>query len=475
MSKKSPELLNLVSTLNSKWLKSKQIAEEIKKQLWVEVSDRSVRLWLKQEIDTELTQVRKLKNEIEYTNPFEFEWDNIVFYYKDETWTKKISIPIDEVRHIWEDYSKHWTNLTWQQIIVKYELNPKVWQLIKSRLQLYKDSDIIPDFILEKIEQTDWTEKVEEVIEEVSHKAVFNKYNNILVWKYNRNKESEYKRAITQLYDTENFLEMLRWFIDNYEPKEIKFDSVEQINNDNLYVAISDIHLWKEWTQDILKRINNIVEDISNRPENNITMFCLWDIVENLVLWGIHKWQVENMDWPFNFDLIMYTANVFEQMLIKIRKSWKNVKFIWQTWNHSRVSEKDNMDYTWWLVIYEMIKRWLQTTDIQVDYLRDIWWSYISDDLHFILQHWHLWWTKKKTKDILWEFWDNKKHNIILQWHIHHWQMEDWSDNATRITIPWLAGSWNYDQALWLSSYPWYVTIKTNENWLPNVQFIRLK
>jgi len=474
MSKKTPELLNLTEQLNNKWLKSKEISEKIKEELWVEISDRTIRLWLKQWVNKELSKIRELKDEIKYEKPFEFEWDNIVFYYKDEIWTKKISINIKEIRQIWEDYTTHWWNLNWQQIISKYELNPKVWNLIKNRLQLYKTSDIIPEWLLEHIEKTEWEEKVEEIIEEVSHKAVFNKYNNQVVKKYNTQKEIEYKKAITKLYETENFLEMLRWFIDNYEPKDIKFDTVEKIDDNNLYVAISDIHIWKENTDWVIQRLKNITEDIKQRNENNIIMFCLWDLVENLAIWWMHKWQIEHMDWPFNFDLIMETVNIFENMLIEIRKSWKNVKFIWQTWNHDRISEKDNMDYTWWLVIYEMIKRWLQTTDIEIDYLRDIWGQYKEDDLHFILQHWHLWWTKKKTKDILWEYWDNKKHNIILQWHIHHWQLEDSSDNATRIIIPWLAWSWNYDKNLWLSSYPWYVLIKKNRYWFPNVSFIRL-
>jgi len=475
--KKTPELLNYVKQLSEQWLKSKEISQEIKKNLGEVVSDRSIRKWLSEEINKWLDAVKQLSKEIEYTNPFEFEWDDIVFYVKnpDWEWTDKITLPINIIEHIWTDYTIHWNNLTWQQIMEKYELNPRAWNILKSRLWLYKSSNILPDWLLERTEKEEWEEAVEQKINEVSYKAAISKYKSKIAKRYRANKEKEYEKAITTLYNTENFLDMLRWFIDSYEPKDIKFNTVEKIDNDNLYLAISDIHIWKENTNKIIQRIKNITEDISNRKESNIIIFCLWDLVENLAVWWMHKWQVEHMDWPFNFDLIMETVNIFEQMLIEIRKSWKNVKFIWQTWNHDRISEKDNMDYTWWLVIYEMVKRWLQTTDIEIDYLRDIWWTYIDEKVHFILQHWHLWGTKKKMKDILWEFGDNKKHNIILQWHIHHWQMEDWSDNATRIIIPWLAWSWNYDKALWLSSYPWYVTMKVWVNWLPNIQFIRLK
>jgi len=64
-----------------------------------------------------------------------------------------VSIPIDEIRRIREDYTEHGGNLTQQEIIIKYELNPKVWYLIKNKLGLYKKSDIIPSWLLEKIKK----------------------------------------------------------------------------------------------------------------------------------------------------------------------------------------------------------------------------------------------------------------------------------------------------------------------------------
>jgi len=67
---------------------------------------------------------------------------------------------------------------------------------------------------------------VEKEVEEVSYKAVHNKYNNIIVKKYRTLKENEYKKAITKLYEIENFLELLRDFIDNYEPKKLSLNKV---------------------------------------------------------------------------------------------------------------------------------------------------------------------------------------------------------------------------------------------------------
>ena len=79
MAKKTPELLNYVKELKQEWLSSKQIAERIQEELWINLTDRTIRNWLKSEIDKWLEAVKKLNEEIEYTNPFEFEWDDILF------------------------------------------------------------------------------------------------------------------------------------------------------------------------------------------------------------------------------------------------------------------------------------------------------------------------------------------------------------------------------------------------------------
>jgi len=47
------------------------------------LSDRTVRYWLKQGIEEEIKKVKQLKQQIEDQPPFEFEGENIVFYYRE--------------------------------------------------------------------------------------------------------------------------------------------------------------------------------------------------------------------------------------------------------------------------------------------------------------------------------------------------------------------------------------------------------
>jgi len=98
-----------------------------------------------------------------------------------------------------------------------------------------------------------------------------------------------------------------------------------------------------------------------------IVALCLGDLVESLVDGGMHPWQEADME-MHGIDLILYVANIFTEFIVKIRGSGKRIRFIWIWGNHDRFGKNHNEDMqrTGALVIYELIKRSLLTTDIDV-------------------------------------------------------------------------------------------------------------
>jgi len=60
----------------------------------------------------------------------------------------------------------------------------------------------------------------------------------MIVKKYQRKKEDEYKKSITKLYEIENFLEMIRDYINNYNPQYVDIDLpiLEREFVDKIYV-----------------------------------------------------------------------------------------------------------------------------------------------------------------------------------------------------------------------------------------------
>ena len=140
-----------------------------------------------------------------------------------------------------------------------------------------------------------------------------------------------------------------------------------------MYIALSDIHYWKNDSYLIDERIEKITEYLINKDEKEITMFLLWDIIETAVLGWMHPGQIENMDNVYWFNLFMKTVELFEKMLLTLKENWKKVNFIWITWNHDRLESKDSLSYSAWLIIYELLKRWLKwEKNINITYYDEI-------------------------------------------------------------------------------------------------------
>lgn len=482
------EIIDAALDLSEKWFSSYEISKELYNVFWVEVNPRTIRKWLQWAVKKVQKKIQKLKDELQdieqvnksvwdWEDKYRIEWDYIFIVYKEDEDKKLLKIPLSLIKDIWYDYSRYWGNLSWEAIRRKYWLTPKAWHLIKSRLWLYKDSNAVPEFLLDIKEKTEWPESVEMEIEEVAERAVYDKYKRPIERKYKSIEDREYRRAISTLYNLENFLGFVQSYLENWDPPVPDVPELPVVWEDKkVYVAFSDLHIGKKESDKVLERLKWLQEDILMRPEQDVKLFFLWDIAEILIEWGRHPWQVESMDWPFGYELFIHAMEVLREFLIQLRQAGKRVSFVGVSWNHWTLSYEKwgDIKFTWELLIYKMLELALKDIDIQVEYLIGRWHSYPEDDVHFILNHWYQRDTKKRAQDILWEFWDQDKHNIILQWDKHHLDMKDVSDKATRIIVPALAWSNVYDESLWISAYTWYVTIKINRRWLPDVTVSRL-
>ena len=432
------------------------------------------------DIKKQKDELKDLNNAVKKQKTYEVIDDYYIFYLneKDEFWnkeTKPYPIPISTVDAMFKAYSKHWENKTSEQVLQEFKIKPEVWHVLKSRLRLFKDSHILSPVSLERFEWRE--EEMDDFIANAVEENIRDKYINKFQEVYEREFKKEAQKCMKKMAEIDSFLEYIREFIQDHEPKRIEFEPEAPKNNRSVDFAISDLHIGKVWTDKILERLNKIYSDISQRKEGVINIFCLWDLAEMLVEGWRHPWQIESMDWPYWFDLFMQTVEIIENFLLNIYQQWKQVKFIWITWNHWTLSDKKSGDreFTGELLIYEIIKRGLQKTAIEIEYLRWTWHSYPTDNFHYIINHWTWNQTNKKASEILWEYWDNTRENILLQWDKHHLEMNNVSDNATRVLVPALAWPWEYDTELWITSHPWYIKIEKNSDDLPDITVKNLK
>ena len=467
--------------LSKEWLSIRKIAEQLNVELWINLNYHNVRKAIKElswEINKTKDTIKELNEKLEEKNNYEIEDNQYVFYVSVEdktTWEKfkkRYALDVDFVDDIFNHYSRYWKNLTQQQIIDKFNLKPKVWNLIKGRLWLNKYSHVLSWETLNKSD-----EEVEEKIIDASINYIDNKKAKFIKT-IEKEKDKEFKRMLKILSSKEDMLSHLQTYLKTYKPKNIKLERKKIENNDSIDVWFSDTHLGKKDTQWVINRIEKMTNLLIDRPEKNINLMFLWDIAESLVEWWFHNWQIEEMDWIYWFELMMSIVEVFEAMLIKLYQEWKDVRFIWIGWNHWRnIKEQWDWARTNELIIFELIKKWVKHIWTQVEYMKD---SINSIDLweyHYIIWHWDnnlAQKAKTKPEDVLWKNGNKNKQNILMFWHLHSTYLSE-TDKATIIGLPWLAWRWVYDKRLDLKSSAWVVIIEKWDDGLPNVLLHRLK
>jgi len=473
------EINEKIVELRKDWLVIRNIQASILEQF-----NRKVSFWYIQKICKQFketwwaidTALEELNNAIEERPPYEISNGNYIFI-KDEV---IYPVLIETIDNIFKDYSKHWANMNWQEIMSKYKLKPEVWSLIKSRLKLYKTSNIISPYSLEHMSK----EGSDEYIESNVNEALQDKYKRTFERKYKAIKEREFKKYSNYYHQQQEFLNQLETVLKRYDPKELTKHELKKIpeidNNDTIDVWFSDLHLGKMDTQWVLNRINKLRDTLISRPEKNINLLFLWDIAETLMEWGFHPGMTESMDWPFWFDLILMVVSTIEKLLTDLYLAWKNVSLYNIWWNHWRLAPDHNQDQwrTWELVVFELIKRWVEKINVNVQYFRERINVLNLETFSYIVHHWDDWFANKAQKNaekILWNnAKDNSKHNIIMFGDRHTVSVTEWK-NYTTIWTPALAGQNTFDKRIDVHSAPWFIIIKKNVEWDPDITIVRVK
>lgn len=412
-------------------------------------------------------KIKEVNDSIDEKKPYEVIEGHYIFHRKDNA---PFKFSIQEIDAMFLDFSAKWNNLTGEEMIQKYELKPEAWQCIKNRLRLYKASNVISPYTAENTPESELDEKIE-----YATARHIDTIKGKMVATHDKRFKAEAKKAFKILGNIEYFLDNLREYISDYKPLPVNYKKIPPLNNDRFDIAFSDIHIGKQGTADIIKRFDEIYNYIISRPESNINIICLWDLWESFAPWGMHPWQVELME-MHGFELMMFIVHTFEKFLMGLEKKWKVVTFRGIGWNHDRFWQNNNQDTqrTAALCIYEMIKRGLERTEIEVNYFIEKINIFQIGELNYIIHHWDNNFDKKKQEDILWKNGNNQRYNVILHGDKHSGKFQE-TKGATMIQVPMLAGRGEYDTMLDLHSEPWFVVIEENKYKTADITFKRLK
>lgn len=411
-------------------------------------------------------------------------WEKFIPFkvnFADENWVdteKTINIKIDILDEMLFYYSSYGSNLNQKQICDKYEISWKLWNVIKSKLNITKLSWVISDITLSWLSEEERIEKMDEKID----KWLELKYRNELHKSEERQKTKKLKDLYKKITNFNDFNEELQKHIKEWKPIAYN-ENVKEQNEveelDRLTIFLTDIHLWKIESDKIIDRLNKIKERAIKSQEKNIDFIIWGDLWECFVQDWMHPWQIEYwMDNKYKkwFELILFIADTLQNFLYDISKSWKNVSLRGLSWNHDRLWVKMENDLIWTagLTIYELIKRGLQNFDIEIEYFKELVNSFKIWNINYIISHGYWNFDKKSPESIILEHWDSKEYNVIVSWDKHHLNIKEWN-KYTYIKSPALAWVGKYDKDNWFYSEPGYIEIKENEFKTADVSVKRLK
>lgn len=379
-----------------------------------------------------------------------------------ETYEEPVAISMDTIDSIYNDYVHHGQNMSWQAICDKYGIPWKAWGHLKNRLNLNKNQNIVSDITLQPLEWEDLDDKIDEMV--WTH--IFNRHKKLLKTAYDKH----IKKLLDRYSTNETWLLHLQDFLTkHYEPRKVVFPKIKIENNDIRTFDFWDIHFWKIHTDHILTRLSIMKDDIIKSKERIIYLKCFGDIIEAFAQEWMHKWQVAywmESTYGYGFELLMFAVNTLEQFLEDLYTAWKEVHFIWVPWNHDRLTDDKEKDIkkSWWMIIYEMIKRWLSKTKIDIDYMKENVYTVDIWNVRYIIAHGDWVFDKQSPEKIIVLYWDSSKYNVIISADKHHFSMKEWIKYLW-IKTPALAWKWQYDDSMFLWSEPWYITFKDNQWW----------
>lgn len=427
----------------------------------------------KKDIDDARDTIKKLNESIKEKVPYRYDEESMKVMFPVGK-NKEIPMPLKLIDEIFASYTIHWKDLTQQECIEHFRLNVQSRNLLKSRMWLTKQSNIMSPITMQKLDAMWWNilnEKIEEALDEHIH----DKYKGRFKPNYEKSFKKFAKKELMKIAGLDTLLEHIRTYLIHYKPIEIDFTPTPIENNEVSTYVFSDIHLGMEGTDTIVQRLHRLTNDMIQDKSSIIHIVNLGDLAETFVEGGMHPWQVENMDWLYGFDLMLFVVKQFEDMIINLHREWKQVTFTGIGWNHDRILQNHNQDIrrTGALIVYELLKRWLQNLDVQIDYLTEKINVFQKDNMNLITHHWDDGFDKRKPEDILWKHGRQDMENIILMGDKHHTVVTE-TKNALMIWLSALANRWEYSKRIDVWSKPWYVIIRRTKDGVIDVLLRRI-
>ena len=445
-------------------LSNRSIQAKIQEELWRTISLGAIS-WLTSSIVKE--QMEKAMPDEKPYDTREIDWVMYyVLYYTDRQTKQRCEYEeeLEKVKSAVYDFSVHGWNLSQQEILEKYSWTWHFRQTLKNRLKIYKSWNVIDPVSMSMLEEK-WEEAIDEEILRVSNQAVKDRYKEKFIKSYKTSVEKNWLAALKREGTRDAIINgVIDRVKEMWLPRLAPLPAIRVRPSDFTIETITDLHLGKQGTFEILSKLHIIAKQIVDKPQKKVYFDLLGDLAEIFVEWGRHPWQIEEMEWVYWFDLILKVVETLTRFIYEIAKH-KNVTVIGIGWNHDVFSTAKEWDQarTAALVCYTMVQdRLRDQKNIEFIIPRDAIYVYDCWNLRNIIAHGDEI-AKKSLAQIIIEYWDTGKYNVIKYGHLHYTHLKETSDKWLILWCPWLAWKGSFDKRKMLSSNAWHVSMEENQ------------
>lgn len=371
----------------------------------------------------------------------ELPWEVVDENYIWKTKHGTIKMPVYQIDKFFYEYSEHGLDLSQIEMINKHNLKDWQWNSIKSRLKLYKKSNIFSPYTVENTPP----DRLEEMIKEKFSEA-HERIGEIVEKQYKQTLHRHAKKILRETAGKDLFLK-------HFNLEYIKLPTIKSVyisknkirkplTRDGFF-AIADLHagahvqglkITSDYDSEICRqRLRKVSERINSLQCPNVTLAILGDLIESFT--GLnHKSSWQSMEHG------VYGARAFWNaldILYEFIGSVNNVnQILGVSGNHDRGdSSKDTDPYGQiGLIIYEHLKR---TLNKQIDVIYDpLVVSHTVDNINYILLHGDDKVSKNKTSDLVVKYGDSKLFNVIISAHLHTFKVPEDKTKYMRVYTP---------------------------------------
>ena len=382
---------------------------------------------------------KKVSTKVEKEQPqFRVVGDSIVWDYK----RGEITLSVEDLDHIFYEYSKHGLNMSQVQVQNKHGLDALQWQSFKRTFDLVKDSDVFSPYSLSLVSDKAACDMIAQKIGE--------KYNPknmraVIAYESDKQRGKALDKVIKESASRDYEWQVLSNALLEYtsEAKAVKVRKTAPTKGIPAYAHICDIHGGAEIKasrglqaynyQVIEKRLKAIAEDINSKQPTEVTLGLNGDFIETFTgLNHINSWQGIAKTDGYGQDALIRVTEILVQFISQVN----NVKEVLLTsGNHDRItsSNKEDVDGGVAKLVFVMLKARFNGL-VDIDWDADVITRKIGG-VGIIQTHGHLN-MAKNAANLVKRYGYKGCYNLVMKAHLHSLIIKDDNEDYRDVVNP---------------------------------------